>query len=37
MNLGVTLPHTLKQCIPPIGDTLRYMKSLTSKINSLLL
>jgi hypothetical protein len=37
MNLGASLPRTLKQCKPLIGDTLRYMKSPTSKLNSVLL
>jgi hypothetical protein len=37
MNLDASLPHTLKQCKPLIGDTLRYTKSPTSKLISLLL
>jgi hypothetical protein len=37
MNLGASLPHTLKQRKPLIGDTLRYIKSPTPKLSSLLL
>jgi hypothetical protein len=37
MNLGVSLPHTLKRRKPLNGDTLRYKKSPISKLNSLLL
>jgi hypothetical protein len=37
MNLAASLPWTLKRHKPLIGDTLRYTKSSTSKLCSLLL
>jgi hypothetical protein len=37
MNLGVSLPYSLKCHKPLIGDPLRYTKSPTSKLNSLLI